>query len=69
MLPRVCVLGLSQLAVLAAARRPPRPTQFGDFPRKDALAHGCHRLPPGMPNPGIDPTTFQLQDLCFARLS
>ena len=33
----VCVLGLSQLVVLAVARRPPRPTQFGDFPRKDAL--------------------------------
>ena len=29
--------------VLAAARRPPRPTQFGDFPRKDALDA---RLPP-----------------------
>ena len=38
MLPRMlCVLGLSQLVVLAAARRLPRPTQFGDFPRKDAL--------------------------------
>ena len=33
----VCVLGLSQLVVLAAARRPPQPTPFGDFPRKDAL--------------------------------
>ena len=39
----VCVLGLSQLVVLAAARRPPRPIQFGDFPRKDALDA---RLPP-----------------------
>jgi hypothetical protein len=39
----VCVLGLSQLVVLTAARRPPRPTQFGDFPRKDALDA---RLPP-----------------------
>ena len=33
----MCILGLSQLVVLAAARRPPRPTQFGNFPRKDAL--------------------------------
>ena len=33
----VCVLGLSQSVVLAAARQPPWPTQFGDFPRKDAL--------------------------------
>ena len=42
----VCVLGLSQLVVLAAARRPPRPTQIGDFPRKDALDA---RLPPPTP--------------------
>ena len=42
--PRVvCVLGLSQLVVLTAARRPPRPTHFGDVPRKDALDA---RLPP-----------------------
>ena len=27
------------------------------------LMHGCHRPPPGMPNPGMDPTTFRLQDL------
>ena len=39
----VCVLGLSQLVVLATARQPPRPTQFGDFPSKDALDA---RLPP-----------------------
>ena len=32
----VCVLGLSQLVVLVAVRRPPRPTQFGNFPTKDA---------------------------------
>ena len=36
----VCVLGLSQLVVLVG---PPRPTQFGDFPRKDVLDA---RLPP-----------------------
>ena len=39
----VCVLGLSQLVVLVAARQPPRPTQFGTYPRKDALDA---RLPP-----------------------
>ena len=39
----VCVLGLSHLVVLAAARRLPWPTQFGYFPRKDALDA---RLPP-----------------------
>ena len=39
----VCILGLAQLVVLAAVRRPPRPTQFGDFPGKDALDT---RLPP-----------------------
>ena len=33
----VCVLGHPRLVVLAAARRPLRPTQFGHFPRKDAL--------------------------------
>ena len=65
----VCVLGLSQLVVLAAARRPPRPTQFGDFTRKDALDHSCHPPPPCMPNPGIDPTTFRLRNLRSARLS
>ena len=44
MLPCVVrVLGFSQQVVLAAARRPPWPTQFGDFPRKDALDA---RLPP-----------------------
>ena len=37
------VLGLSQLVVLAAARLPPWPTQFSNFPRKDALDA---RLPP-----------------------
>ena len=42
--PVLCVYwGFSQLVGLAAARRPPRPTQFGDFPRKDALDA---RLPP-----------------------
>ena len=39
----VCVLGLSQLVVLAVARRT---TQFSDFPRKDALDA---RLPPPAP--------------------
>ena len=39
----VCVLRLLQLVVLTAARLPPQPTQFGDFPRKDALDV---RLPP-----------------------
>ena len=33
----VCVLVLSQLVVLAAARGPPLPTQLGVFRRKDAL--------------------------------
>ena len=32
----VCVMGQSWLVVLAAARRPPQPTQFGNFPIKDA---------------------------------
>ena len=32
----VCVLELSQLVVLASARRPTWPTQFGDFPENDA---------------------------------
>ena len=39
----VFVMGQSQLVVLAAVRRPPRPTQLGDSPRKDALDA---RLPP-----------------------
>ena len=42
---------------------------FGDSPRKDALEHGCHRPPPDMPQPGIDPTTSRLRDLRLARLS
>ena len=42
--PRVvCVLGLSQLVMLAAARWPPRSTQLGNFPRKGAPDA---RLPP-----------------------
>ena len=55
----VCVLGFSQLVVLAAARRPPRPTQFGDFPRKDARDA---RLPPSMPVcVGARTPTYQFQ--------
>ena len=38
-------------------------------PERMALTYGRHRSPPGMPNPGIDPTTFRLQDLCLAQLS
>ena len=38
-------------------------------PKKMPLTHGCHRPPPNMPDPGIDPTTFQLRDLRLARLS
>ena len=37
-------------------------------PEKMPLTHGCHRPPPGMPNLGIDPTTFRLRDLHLARL-
>ena len=32
-------------------------------PERMPLTHGCHRPPPGMPNLGIDPTTFRLRDL------
>ena len=39
----VCVLGLPQLVVLAAARQLLQSPQLGDFPRKDA---GAARLPP-----------------------
>ena len=38
-------------------------------PERMPLTHGCHRLPPDMPDPGINPTTFRLQDLRLARLS
>ena len=31
--------------------------------------HGCHCLPPDMPQPGIYPMTLRLQDLRLARLS
>ena len=58
----VCVLGLSQLVVLAAARRPPRPTQLGDFPRKDALDA---RLPP--PASRHAPTGDRSHDITVAR--
>ena len=33
------------------------------------LTHGCHRSPPDMPQPGIDPATLRLRDLRLARLS
>ena len=65
----MCVLGFSQLVVLAAARRPPRPPQFGDFPRKDALDA---RLPPPASRHALTEdrsTTLRLRDLCLARLS
>ena len=65
----VCVLGLPQLVVLAAARRPPRPTHLAISPERMPLTHGCRRPPPDMPAPGIDPTTFRSRDLRLARLS
>ena len=69
----VCVLGLPQLVVLAAAlaaaRRPPRPTHLAISPERMPLTHGCRRPPPDMPAPGIEPTTLRLRDLRLARLS
>ena len=56
----VCVLGLPQLVVLAAARWPPRPTHLTISPERMPLTHGCRRPPPDMPAPGIEPTTFRL---------
>ena len=56
----VCVLGLPQLVVLAAARRPPRPTHLAISPERMPLTHGCRRPPPNMPAPGIEPMTFRL---------
>ena len=38
-------------------------------PERMPLTHGCHRPPPDMPDPGIDPTTFRLRDLRLAQLS
>ena len=71
MLPRVLYvyLGLPQLVVLAAARRPPRPTHLAISPERMPLTHGCRRPPPDMPAPGIEPTTLRLRDLRLARLS
>ena len=65
----VCVLGLPQLVVLVAARRPPRPTHLAISPERMPLTHGCHRPPPDMPAPGIEPTTLRLRDLRLAWLS
>ena len=36
-------------------------------PERMPLTHGCHRPPPDMPDPGIDPTTFWLRDLRLVR--
>ena len=38
-------------------------------PERMPLTHGCRRLPPDMPAPGIEPTTFRLRDLRLAHLS
>ena len=38
-------------------------------PERMPLTHGCHRPPLDMPDPGIDPMTFRLQDLRLAQLS
>ena len=38
-------------------------------PERMPLTHGCHRPPPDVPDPGIDPTTFRLRDLRLAQLS
>ena len=38
-------------------------------PERMPLTHGYHRPPIGMPNAGIDPATFRLQDLRLAQLS
>ena len=38
-------------------------------PKRMPLTHGCHCLPPEMPDPGIGPTTFRLRDLHLAWLS
>ena len=65
----VCVLGLPQLVVLAAARRPPRPTHLAISPEGMPLPHGCRRPPPDMPAPGIEPTALRLRGLRVARLS
>ena len=48
--------------MLAAAKRPSRPTQFGDFPRKNALDA---RLPPPASRPAQSHN--QSHDLSVAR--
>ena len=55
--------------VLAAARRPPRPTHLAISPERMPLTHGCRRPPPDIPAPGIEPTTLRFRDLRLARLS
>ena len=45
------------------------PLNLAISPERMPLMHGCHHLPPGTPNPGIDPTTFRLRDIRLVRLS